>query len=268
MLPLYVLKIGGSCLTYKRENLQKLRKGFLSRLSKEIKESQTKRLFSLIIIHGGGSITHPLLDRYQIAQKCKTGVISSQSEKVAAAKIHLAMSLLNKEVVQVLLCQGVPVWPIQTSALFTSSNRNIKKVFFESITLAIERGYIPILHGDFILDHKKTICICSGDLVGCILAKKLSAKKLLFASDTDGVYSDDPRYVTDAVFLQSLSAADFEIITTSSGRQFDHSGGMTAKLEYIKKYCKNTEVIIFNGLRKNNVKKVLLGESIGTTIKT
>lgn len=266
MLPLYILKIGGSCLTYKRENLQKLRRGFLSRLSKEIKESQTKKHFSLIIIHGGGSITHPLLERYQIAQKCKTGIISSQQEKVAAAKIHLAMSLLNKEVVQALLYDGVSVWPIQTSALFTSSNRSIKKVFFEPITLAIERGYIPILHGDFILDHKKTICICSGDLVGCILAKKLGAKKLLFASDIDGIYSDDPRYVTDAVFFQSLSPANLETITTSSG-QFDHSGGMTAKLEYIKKYCQNMEVIIFNGFIKNNVKKVLLGENIGTTIK-
>lgn len=263
MLPLYILKIGGSCLTYKKEQLKKVRNNFLSRIVKEIILAQRHHKFSLIIIHGGGSITHPLLDLYNIANKCKTGIISSQEEKVSAAKIHLVMNVLNKKVTQSFLDQGLPAWPIQTSAIFTSSNRNLENIFFESIKIALGKNYIPILHGDFILDHKSTISICSGDLVACILAKKLNGNKILFASDVDGVFTDDPQTSATATLLHSLNTSKFKIKTKN---RFDHSGGMATKLGYIKEYCSEKDVMIFNGLVKGHLEKALLGKHVGTII--
>jgi len=93
-----VLKIGGSCLTYKKEGINKIRKNFLNRLVKEINDSWKKKKFSLVIIHGGGSITHPLVEKYKLSEKLKTGIISAKKEKLGVSKIHFAMNILNKKV--------------------------------------------------------------------------------------------------------------------------------------------------------------------------
>lgn len=256
-----LIKLGGSCLTYKKEGIPKIRQETLNSIVKEIKEIQLKNNCYFVIVHGGGSITHPLLDKYNIVDGCKTGVILTKKDKVSAAKIHLAMNLLNKKVVQTFLDNEIPAWPIQTSSIFVSENRNIKNISIKSVKSAIKNGYIPILHGDFILDKTKNICICSGDFVTCLLAKKLKANKVLFASDIDGIY-DDSKKTINKINLKKF------VFKSINSNKIDHSGGMNKKIEYIKKYCSDMEVIVFNGLIKNNLTKIFLNQMIGTKITT
>lgn len=261
MKNIILIKLGGSCLTYKKEGIPKVRQEVLLSIVKEIKDLQSLYNCFFVVVHGGGSVTHPLLDKYNIATNCKTGIISTKKDKVSAAKVHLAMNLLNKTIVKSFLDNDIPAWPIQTSSLFVSSNRNIKNISTKSIKLAINNGYIPVLHGDFILDKTKNICICSGDFVACLLAKKLKAKKVLFASDVDGIYDDSKN------IIKSINLKKFTFSSIKSN-QADHSGEMEKKIEYIKKYCQNSKVTIFNGLIKNNLTNVFQKEGIGTTITT
>lgn len=262
---LVILKLGGSCLTYKKEGLPKIRQGFLPHICQEIKKIQEEYFVSFIVIHGGGSITHPLLNRYHIVEECKNGIVSTTKDKLSAAKVHLAMNLLNKAVVTAFLDQDIPAWPIQTSALFTSSDRKIRNISLEPIVIAMQKGFTPILHGDFIIDKEKTICICSGDFVACLLAQKLKVWKVLFASDVDGVYSENPRLNKKAKLIRELNSATTK--PSHSSTVPDHSGGIGAKLDFIKKYCHETGAVLFNGIVKGNLAKALSGD-IGTKINS
>jgi isopentenyl phosphate kinase len=265
---LIVLKLGGSCLSYKKEGIPRIRRSVLLKMAQEIKMAKRKRAFRLIIVHGGGSITHPLFDTYGIAKKTKLGKLSTIADKLSAAKIHLAMNELNNEISRIFQKNGLPAWPMQTSALAFSKKGKITRYFFDSVTTAINNGYIPILHGDLIQDEKNISSICSGDLVACLLANKLGADELLFASDTDGVYSHDPACGKKMKPERKLSNAEFLKILARSrnNKEFDHSGGMKAKLESIRQHCQHMPTTIFNGLKKGNLEQALLGKNTGTRI--
>jgi len=260
---LTVLKIGGSCLTYKKEGIRKIRKGFLDNLAKSIKNRKDN--YPLVIAHGGGSITHPLFDRYKITDSFKNGKVDSPKEKVSAARIHLAMSMLDKAVVKCFLDWGIPAWPIKTSVICPLSRGRVRNFYSDVIKLAIKKGFVPVIHGDVAFDYEFSNAIFSGDLAACLVAKELKASRIFFASDVEGVYLSDPKLVGKKRMIKRIDNIDF-LSKIETGEQFDHSGGMTAKLDYIRKYCKNIEAVVFNGLKKENFRKVFDGEKIGTII--
>lgn len=266
MTDVIVLKIGGSCLTYKKEGIPQVRNGFLKGMIREIKKSQKQKNFSLIVVHGGGSITHPLLGKYGVAKKLKNNGLVTNKDKLATCKIHWAMNMLNKEVVQEFLKEGVNAWPIQTSALLFSSNGKIKNHDMEIIRVAMHQGYVPILHGDLIVDNGTISGICSGDLVATMVARNIGAKKLFFASDVEGVFISDPCCEKKQKCVRVIDEKKLTLLNRNV-KSRDHSGGMMAKIDYIKKYCHKMEVVIFSGLKKGNFEKAFLEKSVGTIIK-
>jgi len=262
-----ILKIGGSCLTYKKEGIAKIRQPFLNDVSRAIYDLLKLKKINLIIVHGGGSITHPLLDKYQVAKKLKSGQIRTKKDQLAAAKIHWAMNDLNKKVVKKFLDDGIPAWPMQTSALFSAKDEKNKNLTLETIKIAMEKGYVPVLHGDLVLNHSRGSSICSGDYVATMLAEKTNADVILFASDVDGVFSADPNESRDVKIVKLIDAEDYEKYFQNKAVQRDHSGGMKSKIDSVKQNCKNIEAFIFNGLKKGNSKKAFLGHCVGTRIK-
>lgn len=261
-----VIKIGGSCLTYKREGISKVRLSFLHEAAKSVRNVLEKKKIKIILVHGGGSITHPLLDTYAVAEKLKSGRLKTKKDMAAAGRIHLAMNNLNNEVVKVFLDEGVPVWPMQTSALFWANKKKSDAISLETVALALENDCVPILHGDLVLDKKTGSAICSGDYVAAFLAGKLNAAKILFASDVNGIYPADPHESKEVKLLKNISKRTYRHFFKIKTAVCDHSGGMKSKLDNIKKYCSACEAVIFNGLKKGNMEKALLGEELGTRI--
>ncbi|MDD2766837.1 MAG: isopentenyl phosphate kinase [Candidatus Moranbacteria bacterium] len=265
---LTILKIGGSCITYKDQSQARLRRNFLRRMAIEISLGMHKEKSSLIIVHGGGGMTHPLLDRYGLVDTLKTGIISTKQDKIAAAKIHLAMNELNNRVTKSLQDAGIPAWPIQTSAITVSFQKNTPKVFLDAIRTALSLDIVPVLHGDLILDSEKGSRIFSGDALACLLSRDLHAEKLLFMSDVDGIYgsSEDIQKKIHPLPVFSTSDSQMETFVSNRLKGIDHSGGMIEKIYCIQNICSDSQVRIFSGLIEGNITKALLGESIGTEI--
>jgi len=265
---LIILKIGGSCITYKDQSEARLRRNFLKRMACEVASALHTRNISLIIVHGGGGVTHPLLDFYDLATKLKTGIVSTKQEKNSAAKIHVAMNELNNRVTQALQMKDIPAWPIQTSAIAYSSHEDIPALFLDTIRVALELGIVPVLHGDLVLDDKKGSRIFSGDALACMLSRDLSAERLLFLSDVQGIYTSHKDISSTTPPLDTYLVSDEEDETSITGRLngIDHSGGMREKVRAIKNICSGAHVRIFSGLVDGNITKALLDESIGTQI--
>lgn len=265
---LTILKIGGSCITCKDRSEARLRRNFLTRMANEIVLGMRTQKSSLIIVHGGGSMTHPLLNKYDLVDKLKTGTISTRRDKTSVAKIHLAMNELNNRITKSLQDVGIPAWPIQTSAIAVSPQKSTSKLFLDAIHRALQLDFVPVLHGDIVLDDEKGSSVFSGDALACMLSYDFRAEKLLFMSDVDGIY----RSFQD--IQKKIRPLDMFSVTTEKKESFilprlngiDHSGGMIEKIRSIQNMCSGTQVRIFNGLVKGNITKALLGKSIGTEI--
>lgn len=265
---LIILKIGGSCITYKDQSQARLRRNFLTRMASEIVLGMCDKKASLIIVHGGGGMTHPLLDLYGLVDKLKTGIVSTRQDKKSAAKIHLAMDELNNRVTRSLQAVGIPAWPIQTSAITTSSQKDTSELFLDAIRTALQLDIVPVLHGDLVLDSEKGSRIFSGDTLACMLSRDLHAERLLFVSDVDGIFSSPRDTQKKTHLLDTFSVFDpqMESFVLNRLKGIDHSGGMIEKVRCIQNICSGTHVRIFNGLVEGNITKALLGEPLGTEI--
>ena len=125
-----------------------------------------------------------------------------------------------------------------------------------------------MLSGDVVTDKSWDGSICSGDRSALYLAKELKARKILFASDVDGVFDRDPHKYKDVKLIPEVNKQNFsEILCLIKKSSYvDVTGGMRGKLLEIKKYHKKTKILIFNGLKKNFILEAFLSRKIGTFI--
>jgi len=97
----------------------------------------------------------------------------------------------------------------------------------------------------------------STDTAAALRANELNAEVLIKATNVDGIYAADPKLEPDAKFLPELSYLD---VIKRELRFMD----LTAI-----SMCKDNQVpvIIFNQSSNGNLKKVILGEKIGSIVK-
>lgn len=186
MVPLAIIKLGGSAITDKR-GFKKIRYDTIKQIGKTIRYAINELNYKLIIVHGGGSFGHPLALKYNL----KTGLIDKNS-RIGFSETLDAMRELNMAIVNEFRDLGLPVFPIQPSAIFLFEGGKTVDMYFRVVEEAIKRGFIPILWGDPVIDILKGCDILSGDEIIFQLAKKLKPDIVVFGTDIDGVYLDYP----------------------------------------------------------------------------
>ncbi len=114
--------------------------------------------------------------------------------------------------------------------------------------------------------QKKRIVIFAGgtgnpyfttDTAAALRANEIDAPVIFKATKVDGVYDKDPKKNKDAVKFDSINYID---VLNKDLKAMDATA-ITLCME------NNIEIIVFNALKKGNIKKVVTGEQIGTVIK-
>lgn len=127
-----------------------------------------------------------------------------------------------------------------------------------------------MLSGDDVADVSWGNSICSRDALAPYLAKELKATRMLFASDVDGIFDQNPQKYKNAKLISKVNKQNFSEVISSVTRSshIDVTEGMKGKLLEIKRCScpKETKIIIFNGLRKRSVFEALTKNQIGTVI--
>ena len=121
-----ILKLGGSLLTNKEKKFS-INRRVLKRIASEIKacEENGKKL---VVVHGGGAFGHPLAKEYELNR----GYISKSQIK-GIALTRKAMQDFNNLVVKEFIDQGINAIALQTSAIVTCENREIKSFNHEVV---------------------------------------------------------------------------------------------------------------------------------------
>ncbi len=256
-LKIQVLKLGGGLITDKNKPLT-VKHRTLRRIAKEIsryvREKDPKE--RLIIIHGGGSYGHYVAKKFL---DLKGGY-----DEEAFTHISKVMIELNRVVIEKLINEGINAISVQTHAISCIVNG---EAFIELgfIKYLIKKGFVPVLYGDIVIskDDGLKYEILSGDTIAWYLANKLSARRLLFATNVDGVYDRDPSK-SGARLLKVVSLSDLKLEATKP--PIDVTGGMMKKLLDGLKYIREgMEVIIFNGSVRNRIYNALIGKPIIST---
>ena len=232
---LAIIKLGGSVISDKRKPYS-LRHNLIKEIGEALRASLGE--WNLILVHGGGSFGHP---------KVKEIMENNMTLKEMGWEVIRVMAEMTVKVTEAL---GRPFAPYSTPSLWVNG------IFVEPLLKALEVGWVPVLQGNVVPPGK----VISGDEIVKDIALKLKPDLVALATDVDGVY---PKWPPEGEPLKRASPCDVE---AKGSQGIDVTGGMKKKLEEMSEVAKVTKVIVFNGLRPENYRKVLAGKAVGTEL--
>jgi len=258
-----LLKIGGSVLTYK-DGDSELNPAALAAAVTDIQRWLAENPdWDLILITGGGSFGHPLAHRYRLNEP------SAEKSELGFVRITTNMQRMGQAVASAFQAQEVALFPIAPSAIFSTDQGRIAASTLDPILEALERGLVPFLWGDAVLDRSHTYRILSGDQIMTYLCEQLQIGDLLFGSDVGGIYTTDPRRDSSARLIDRVDDATYPAIRAalSDSSRLDVTRGMQGKIEEV--YATRQRPLrctIYNALEPGNTYRALSGEAIGTAL--
>ncbi|CAI0462984.1 unnamed protein product, partial [Linum tenue] len=155
---------------------------------------------NFVVVHGAGSFGH--------FQASKSGVhkggLDKSLVKAGFVATRISVTNLNLEIVRALAAAGIPsVGMSPFSCGWLTSERNLESADLSMVVKAIESGFVPVLHGDAVLDSQLGCTILSGDVIIKHLAAYLKPEYVIFLTDVFGVY-DRPPSEPEAVLLREI----------------------------------------------------------------
>jgi isopentenyl phosphate kinase len=269
MKNIIILKIGGSVLTHKNSKKTIIKKKLLKNTAIEIKKYLDKNKSTrLIIIHGAGQPGHSVAKKYNLA----SGVFNNKKKIKGALLCNQAIKKLHEEFVNIFVDAGVNIFSVDAASVITQKNKKIINFDTNSIKNLLNKNFIPVLHGQMVPDKTENLSVCSGDTISAYIPIKLKVKKILFASDIDGIFTKDPFKYKDAKLISEISIKDVfnnKKIKLSESHSLDVTKGLLGKVESFKNILTKkqvSQIIIFNGLKKEHYTSALNNEKISSTI--
>lgn len=137
-----------------------------------------------------------------------------------------------------------------------------------TIETLLQMGIIPIVNENdtVAIDELEGNNFGDNDMLSAIVARLISADKLIILTDIDGLYDSNPRTNPSAKRIPRVEKITEEIMHMAGGSGSNRgTGGMTTKLtaaSYANKA--NIECIVMNGEDPNRLYDILEGMDIGT----
>ena len=254
MSGLVILKLGGSVITDKSRPFT-FRKDVVTRIGREVFRCWPT---PLIIVHGGGSYGHPIAKQYDLAKGYR-----ELRQLEGFVKTLQAMRELNGKIVQSLIDAGIGAVGMPASLLFVTRNGVIETALLDTLFSALDMGVIPVTCGDAVFDRERKFTILSGDTIAVYLARRLKAKRLVFAIDVDGVYDTD-RVTGEKKLVRELTQKKHTTILYEEVE--DVTGGMFNKVdEAFNAVQEGIEVMLINGLVEGRIEAAIKGEKVEGT---
>lgn len=242
MKDLILVKLGGSVITDKSKPYT-ARIDTIQKFAKKIRNFKNKNT-DLIIGHGSGSFAHVPASKYQIQK----GFINQKSLWGLTLTADAAIQI-NRIVISEMLKLKIKCLSFAPLS-FNYGN----KILVDHIQKALDLGIIPVIYGDVIMNKKQGFEIYSGEKTLDILANKLSKKyrkiKIIYYTDTNGVYNDKGKTIP---LITPKNFPKIKKYLTGSGN-IDVTGGMIHKVEESLKLVQklDAEVYITNGFDLKN----------------
>jgi isopentenyl phosphate kinase len=260
---LLIIKLGGSIITFKDKPLTPNYQA-IEKLSGVIKE--LKKLYKIIIVHGGGSFGHYWSVKYDMHTK------PSIYPDEGVSRVNESMTKLNHIIVEKFISRDLKPFTIHASS-FVFNNMECSRDRLMNVMDMIENNdIIPITYGDVVHTTKGNFSILSGDALMKILSINLNPMLSIFTTNVDGIYDS---LGSGKIISNMLVSENNELLTNTDTNieftniPFDVTGGMKRKLSESINIVKNgIPVYMINGFYPERIMDVVNGgDFIGTSIK-
>ena len=277
-----ILKLGGSILTNKNSKDAEINYTNLNRITIEIKDALDHIKINnntilvnqgLIIIHGAGSYGHPPAKKYNI------GVPFPPEEypekRIGFSKTQNCVKKLNTIVCETFVDNELPCVSIQPSSFITTKNKRINTFDMDLMEKYMKEGFIPVMHGDVVLDDELKFVVLSGDQILQYIAKNIagnssnsSEKEVILGTDINGVFTKNPKKYGDAKHIPKLKSLD-DVEIFDSTTNIDVTGGMIGKIKELLELAENgIKSTIINANESGAIFNALSNRKVrGTVIK-
>lgn len=246
---LLIIKLGGSVVTYKDSPIPKARISTIKNLAKEIKQL-SEQGYKLILVHGAGSFAHGLVKKYDLHHGMR-----NKKQEHAFKKVIKSMLRLNQIISKEFIKLNLSVETLSPHTFISQNAGNLKSFDLKDIRKLFKNNKIPLLYGDMVLDSAWGCSVLSGDTIVCYLGNKLKADKVIFLSDVDGIYDQDPRKNPKAKLISEINNHNLDQVLkglSSTGRE-DVTGEMKGKILQIQQSLRQVPIILLNGLKEKQI---------------
>src|SRR6185369_2046665 len=159
MPDLILLKLGGSLITEKARP-ETPRREVIARLAGEIARAARESSCRLIVGHGSGSFGHVAAQESGIAAGLRSADqlpgVSRTQERAAA---------LHRILIEALVEAGALPYSISPSSCLISDAGRPAELAAGPLLLALDRGLLPVLYGDVVMDRAWGASICSTEKI-------------------------------------------------------------------------------------------------------
>jgi isopentenyl phosphate kinase len=255
--PLIVIKLGGSALTDKSE-IYTPRLRSIRAAAKQI--AAISKTHQVVLVHGAGSFGHIPVEKYRLAHGFKN---STQLAGLAVTK----SKLLEWEMIldKALLKEKIPLVPFLASDFIVTRKGRIFSADLRPIQTWLRLGCVPTIGGDIVPDFTQGFSVLSGDQLAAYLALKFRAKRLVFATDVDGIFDSDPKLNSQAKLLDKIiSSSVLRLVSKGTSKTTpDVTGGMTGKIgEGLIAARAGIPVYFVNLTKDDRLRKAALGRPV------
>lgn len=184
-----LVKLGGSAITNKNE-FESLKPAVLAHCAAQLKDAALLTGHHFVIIHGAGSFGHFQAKKYGLA----TGT-NNPDWKFGFAETRRSVTLLNSHVMGALITEGLPAVCVSPFPTVVTTNRKLPDSKLLNTTIkCLDKGFMPVLHGDAVFDTELGCTIVSGDYLMKELAIALKGRlrAVIFVGDVPGVLKSPP----------------------------------------------------------------------------
>jgi isopentenyl phosphate kinase len=256
-----VVKLGGSVLADKSRPEPGVDRQLLRRVADELGSVAVR---PLVLVHGAGSYGHPIVQSSGIDHG-----LGSLESRLSMGETQRRMYLLSAEVARALLDAGLPVMPVQASALAIMCDRELAQMDLSVVHELVGQGMVPLLYGVPAVDSGQGCSILSGDVIAPRVAAELGLPLLVHATNVDGVFDADPASYPDARQIRRIDERNWEQVRAllSGSSQVDVTGGMAGKIEALLELARTGIITrIVSARIAGRVRAVLSGADVGTLI--
>ncbi len=260
---LLIIKLGGSVITFKEKPLTPNYPA-IEKMANIIKE--LKKLYKIIIVHGGGSFGHYWSVKYDMH------TLPSAYSDEGVSLVRESMIKLNSMIVEKFISNNLKPFSIHASS-FVFNNIACKEQILDIMDMIKNNDIIPITYGDVVHTSRGNFSILSGDTLMYILSINLKPKFSIFTTNVDGIYDNiqNGNIVSNILLNKNkeLLINDADTKIEYSTNLFDVTGGMKRKIsESIHIVNAGIPVYLINGFYPERMMDIINGSDfIGTSMK-